>query len=574
MSKEILIWGAGKIGRGFAADVYAQGGFHLTFWDNDKNAVAALKKQGSYTLYKLDEKGGKDKQVISGFDALAAGDPADEAAFEKLTLGIGLMALCVFPQAFPSVAEKLAQVVKNRAAAGVEGSLDVVIFANQPDSVDQIKKTMLEQFDEQQAAYFEEKVGLCQGIVVRMAVQPTAEMIAEDPLVVASNDYPTLFVDAAAFKGEKADCPNIQYVENFFAWEQRKIFTYNMLHALFAYTGVHKGYKTVYEATGDADIMALAENTLAEVSQALQLTYGFSDEEMRRWNDKTMANMKNPYLNDMLTRVGGDPIRKLRGGDRLAGAAILCKQNGKMPYYLTKVMAYGYLYDVAADEKSQQLQKKIKKQGLAATVKEVSGLKYEPEMVTLVCDRFDEILDDPAGGIADDEKRVALYKKAWQAGFDHEVNVKGCAQCTLLAVRDVLGVFDENVFKSATAFSAGMSLCGDSACGGYSGGLMAIGLEYFRDLDDLVTKNKVGQYTSFDLGAQLHDRFCQCYGGVRCTDVHEAIYGQSYVLRNSEEKAAFEAVGAHVDKCTTVVGMAIYMIVKILADKKAAEENA
>ena len=62
-------------------------------------------------------------------------------------------------------------------------------------------------------------------------------MQAEDSLVVATNGYRQLFVNNASFVGEKPSCPGLVYVDNFESWETRKLYTYNMLHALFAYAG-------------------------------------------------------------------------------------------------------------------------------------------------------------------------------------------------------------------------------------------------------------------------------------------------------------------------------------------------
>ena len=326
---------------------------------------------------------------------------------------------------------------------------------------------------------------------------------------------------------------------------------------------IHKGHQFVFDCTKDADIMAFARGAIGEVGLALQRAFGFTAREMDNWIDECFANMGNPYLNDSLTRVGGDPKRKLQFGDRLSGAAVLCKTRGVMPYWLTKAIAYAFLYDVKEDAAAQEIQRDVRLMGIKDTVKKYCGFSMEYELAQLVTDRYEEALADPTAGIREDKARVQRYKNAWEAGFDKELTYKGCGQCTLLAVRDLYRIFDEKVFEAATAFSGGMSLCGDGVCGGYAGGLMAIGLIAARTLDDLTTKNKTGQYKAYEMGAEYHDLFKACYGSVTCSDVHQCIFGKAFILREKPVRDAFEAAGAHRDKCTTVIAMALYMLARV-----------
>ena len=561
MDKRVVIWGAGRIGRGFASEVFFQNGYELHFWDKDQSMISALKQRGSYTVYKLPNEKNKEKVTISGYKAYGENEKQE---FMELMSGINLVVLSVFPAAFGSVAQELAEAIKLRREKGIADKLDVILCANMLHAGSAFSKALQEAAGDELYKYIDENIGICESIVLRMAVDPTQVMLKEDPLVVATNGYPTLTVDAAAFKGEKPKLDGLGYTQDFEAWEKRKLYTYNMLHAMFAYTGSFKGYEYVYECTNDEDIMYIVEGALAEAGAALQKMHGFTSEEMEKWNKECIKNMKNPLLKDKLKRVGSDPVRRLKAGDRLSGPALMCKHAGVMPYFITKAIAYAFLYDDKEDVSAVKLNMSLKQLGIKAAVEKYCGFEKQPELAQLVTDRFNEAVSDPSAALKEDEKTVALYKSAWERGFYHESTLKGCAQCTLLTVRDVCGFFDERVFEAATAFSAGMSLCGDSACGGYSGGLMAIGLVYKRGLEEIEKKDKNGQYKAFELSQLLHDMFADCYGSVICKDIHNCIFCRSYTLRVDEEKQLFEEAGAHADKCTAVVAMSSYMFVKML----------
>ncbi len=563
MNKRVVIWGAGRIGRGFASEIFSRNGYELNFWDKDQSMISALKQRGRYTVYKLHSEQDKEKVIISGYKAYGEDEKQE---FMELMSSINLVVLSVFPAAFDSVAQEIVGAIKMRMDKGATDKLDVILCANMLHAGSAFNKALQAAAGQETRAYINENVGICESIVLRMAVDPTEDMKKEDPLVVATNGYPTLTVDETSLKGEKPHLDGLGYTEDFGAWEKRKLYTYNMLHAMFAYTGSFKGYEYVYECTNDEDIMHIVNGALSEVAKALQKMHGFSPEEMGKWNEECINNMKNPLLKDKLKRVGSDPVRRLIAGDRLAGPALMCKHAGVMPYFITKAIAYAFLYKDSEDASAVELNMSLKRLGIKAAAMQYCGFKTQPELAQLVTDRFEEAVSDPKAALKEDEATVTLYKSAWERGFYHESTIKGCAQCAMLAIKDVCGLFDERVFEAATAFSAGMSLCGDSACGGYSGGLMVIGLVYKRGLEEIEKKDKAGQYKAYELGQVLHDMFTDCYGSVICKDLHNCIFCRSYTLRIDEEKQLFEEAGAHADKCTSVVAMSSYMFVKMLKE--------
>jgi len=56
-------------------------------------------------------------------------------------------------------------------------------------------------------------------------------------------------------------------------------------------------------------------------------------------------------------------------------------------------------------------------------------------------------------------------KKAYQKGKEYEKTYRGCSQCVIAALQDVLGVGSDDVFKAATGLAGGTGLTCDSRCG-------------------------------------------------------------------------------------------------------------
>jgi len=339
-----------------------------------------------------------------------------------------------------------------------------------------------------------------------------------------------------------------------------------MVHCLFAYLGVMKGYKTVYECTTDTGLRNDCIGALGEVSTAMIKEFGFSQESMDKWNDRLMQNMANSYLNDELERVGASPIRKLARNDRLTGAMLLCRENGILPYYLAKAIAAGFIYNNTADEQAVIIQKSIKQVGFKAAVIKYCGLDKEPELVDLIYRQFLKLSD---GDLAEDTEYVALLSKAYSTGFSYELKFRGCAQCTIAAMSELTNKDRSELFQAASGLSGGMALCGDGCCGGYNGGILFMSSFVGRRLDRIpIDGDKTAQYTSFDMAQKLHDRFIEVYGSVICRDLHKKIFGQSYCLRTKEVRNAFEEAGAHKDKCTSVIASACSWTIEIMREQK------
>jgi len=164
------------------------------------------------------------------------------------------------------------------------------------------------------------------------------------------------------------------------------------------------------------------------------------------------------------------------------------------------------------------------------------------------------------------ENSNQLVQKAKELGFNYEKEYKGCAQCTILAVLETLGIDNPYIFKAASGLASGGGKMCEGVCGGYAGGIMAMSLIFGRSqdriLDDTVNKN-----TSFIMASQLRKGFIKEYGTVICGDIHRKLFGRNFDMYDQLEYQQFEDAGAHREKCTSVVALSSSETVRILLEE-------
>ena len=103
---------------------------------------------------------------------------------------------------------------------------------------------------------------------------------------------------------------DVKGVSNIEALVKRKIYTNNMLDTLLAYIGHSCGYEYIADTLKDPNINTAAVKALDEAGSALCMEYGFSEKEMKDWNDMLLRYIAHPLVRDTCIRVGADPVRK------------------------------------------------------------------------------------------------------------------------------------------------------------------------------------------------------------------------------------------------------------------------
>lgn len=386
-AKELLVLGAGNIGRAVVGSMFYNGGYHLTFGDVATALVDTLRNQGRYTVEYVGEVG-STTQTVQGYDVV---DMKDSAAVVHAIEATDLVACCVYAGAFADICSRLSEAIRQRKRSS--RMLNVLLCVNAmgaPEYFAEALSHALEN-DRESLRYLHDQTGLCQVLVIRAGIRPSEELRAQDPLTATTTQVGHLYIDKEAFKGHPFDVQDVTFVGNIQALMERKIYTANMTHTMLAFMGWQKGYTLMPQCLADREIRRNGFAAFAESEEALAAQYGFDEADRKHWLENTMKPVDNPNVKDEIARVAANPIEKLAEKDRFAAPARLCEAHGILPFYLARGIAYGYCYDNPDDSQAVELQAEIRAHGIAWAVRKYSGFSEGSRMEQLVLKHYDDI---------------------------------------------------------------------------------------------------------------------------------------------------------------------------------------
>jgi len=381
--RTIVIWGAGRIGRGFVAALFAHPDWRTVFVDIDRELVDQLNNRRQYTIFRATAEG-ISREIMK--DCFTAVHTSDSAALEKLFCEEGLLLdIAVHATELDRVAGMIRPLIDMRAQLMPESPMDILMNVNMalPDEAFRSKLETALAENPASLAYLRKQIGIS-GIAAA-CISPVApdEMKREDPLAVLNNNYPEQAVSEPALRGEKPRLPRLRLSRNLSAEETRKLYTLNMAHALLCYLGLPKGYKTVIEAMNDPALRALVDQALDESNQGLLKALPLTQEELDWWRDTVISLLLNPYIDDVLQRLGADTRRKLGRLDRLVGPACLCIEAGGRPIAIAKAIHAGLFYE-NDDPGTRAVRSLVKESGPAQAVAEICGLNAEHPLYNMI----------------------------------------------------------------------------------------------------------------------------------------------------------------------------------------------
>jgi C_GCAxxG_C_C family probable redox protein len=156
--------------------------------------------------------------------------------------------------------------------------------------------------------------------------------------------------------------------------------------------------------------------------------------------------------------------------------------------------------------------------------------------------------------------RQQLLEKAFELGVSFEKYSGSCSQCTVAALKEILG-FEDIVVKVATSSCGGQAGLSTGACGGVIGGTIVLDYYLGRSADMVSATHEVSQgmvefSRAMDAARSLCEKFIRQYGSILCPQVQSQIFGRSFNHQDPTDWQAFLDAGAHSDptKCMSVVG--------------------
>lgn len=324
--KIIVLFGAGKIGRSFIAQLFYAAGYHTVFIDVNSNLVKMLNESGSYTISITGEQY-ENLIEIKNFSALHV---SQEEEIVDTICRADIAAISAGQKALGPLAQLISKGLLKRFKLKPDSPMDIILAENHRDAAG----FMLKEFEKHlpQGFPFTSYIGLVETSIGKMV---PLKSYAEDPLLVYAEPYNTLILDAKGFRNRIPDVKGLSPREDMKAWVDRKLFIHNLGHASLAY------FAWKYDPLLDYTWQALEEPLLKKVVRETMYESGrvlldmhpgnFSLQEIGDHIEDLLERFANKALGDTIFRVGCDLARKLGPDDRLVPVIRFAFQH-QLPY--------------------------------------------------------------------------------------------------------------------------------------------------------------------------------------------------------------------------------------------------
>ena len=365
--KKAIQFGAGNIGRGFIGGLLSNSGYHVVFADVNETILNGINNEKQYKILVKD---------VECFDQTITNISAVSSITDDIIKEIEeaeIITTAVGPLILKRIAPTIAKGIQARKNNGNKNYLNIIACENAVGATAILKEEVLKCLNEEEVAYLEEYVGFPNCSVDRI-VPPCTN---ENPLDVTVENFYEWNVEEAKIKGEIPQIEGMNLVGDLIAYVERKLFTLNTGHAITAYLGTLKGYKTIDEAIKDEEIATIVKAAMQESGQGLVKKHGLDLEAHYKYIDKILNRFKNPYLNDDVKRVGREPLRKLSAKDRLVNPLMTAKSYGISVDNLIIGVGAALHYNNEEDAQSVELQQTIKDLGVKEAVKKISAIEDE-----------------------------------------------------------------------------------------------------------------------------------------------------------------------------------------------------
>ena len=362
MSNGVFVgFGFGAIQAGlFAAEAYRSGRFaRLVVAEIRPDVVQAIRCAGGRYRVNLATRSGLEVREVAGIEIFNPNDPADRVAL--VTAVADATEICT---ALPSVAAYAS--ISPLLAEGVfRKATPCVIYAaeNQPTAA-----AVLGQVISQTLGTLPRPVQFLSTVIGKMSgVVTDANEIAQAQLAPVCDglrqaflieEFNHILISRITLPDFRRGIMVFDEKDNLVPFQEAKLYGHNAVHALLGYLAHRRGYRFIFEATGNAALMALVRAAFLEESGGALLARHASTDPLftaagyQDYADDLLARMVNPWLRDTVARVIRDPRRKLAWNDRLIGAMRFTLDAGIIPSRFAQGAAVA-LDMVAAEQPTQ-----------------------------------------------------------------------------------------------------------------------------------------------------------------------------------------------------------------------------
>ena len=377
-----VIFGAGKISRGFIGHLLYLSGIEFTFVEKFDSLVDLINERKEYTVNIL---GNSDKNcVVKNVKALGFSDK-DEIA--KAIADADAIFNAVGGKNLSEIVPFLTAGIEEKAKKG--GYLNIVTCENWKQPANILREGIAEIISEDAKEYFENNVGITEAVIMRSAIESDAELLKKDPLIVNVQNYWELPVDSSRLKGELPQIEGLKLIAEFTGFLERKFYTYNAANGTTSYLGALFGYEKIADAAHDERILKILDGVYQETARALSLKHNFPLDEQLAFTLTSKNKLQDYTIVDFIERNARDPIRKLGPDDRLVGSARLVDSYGIKPENLCTAIAAAIYYKSEGDEFANKLGEMRREHGVDYILENVCKIDPNGTIGTIVKEKIE-----------------------------------------------------------------------------------------------------------------------------------------------------------------------------------------
>lgn len=379
-----VIFGAGKIARGFIAHLLSLSDIDFVFVEKADALADLINERGQYTINIL---GAPEKNyVVKNAKALKF---SQEKEITEAIAEADVVFDAVGGKNLQEIVPFYIKGIEKKAEKG--GYLNFVTCENWKEPAKILKEGIEAGIAPEAREYLDNYVGFTESVIMRSGIEAPKELLEKDPLIVNVQNYWHLPVDAARVKGSLPDIKYMEPLTGFAGFLERKFYTYNAANGTTSFVGALLGYKVLAEAAHDERILKILDGVYQETGKALSMKHGISLEEQMAFARTSLNKLQDYTIVDSIERNARDPQRKLGKDDRLVGSARMVLSCGIRPENLCTAIACAIYYRNPEDSSAVALEKVVKEEGIDAVLEKICGIEPEGELGILIKEKIEKI---------------------------------------------------------------------------------------------------------------------------------------------------------------------------------------
>lgn len=375
--KKAVVFGAGKIARGFVGQILSLSQYQMVFIDNNQALVDALNEAKSYHVHVLGA-AAKDSDVT----AYRVLHSSEEAQIYKALCEATVGFVSVGGNGLKSVGHLIGRLFAHYGV--LQQTMTFITCENVKGAAAILEAAILEPLNDLQTEAFKKRLSVAEAVVMRTATIPSAEEGQKEPLSVWVQNFWELPVNQDRYRGPDLDIVTLKMTPNFGSYLTQKMYTNNTSSAMIAYHGSSLGYKNFSEAANSPEIAEILDAGYKEINQILIRSLGVSEASQLVFSTRARAKYTDPVITDTVQRHAQDPYRKLGPEERLIAPAKMAFEQGLYPKVIISTIVKALQYDDEQDPSSQRLQRLLKTKGIDEVLTSVCELKKEDPLFLAV----------------------------------------------------------------------------------------------------------------------------------------------------------------------------------------------